>query len=165
MIYDAKIGSKKETNTASEIKQITIDIEGAVAKPGIYNLKDGSIVEDVISLAGGLNDQADKSRVASEINRAEKLRDGQKILIPVVSVASVAGATTTAATSSQGAVVNINSATLSELDSLPGIGPTYAQRIIDYRVANGGFKSIDQIKNVSGIGDKTFEKFKDQITI
>lgn len=62
-------------------------------------------------------------------------------------------------------VVNINSASAQELDSLPGIGPTYAQRIIDYRTSNGGFKSVDEIKNVKGIGDKTFEKFKDKITI
>lgn len=62
-------------------------------------------------------------------------------------------------------MVNINSASASELDSLPGIGPAYAQRIIEYRSANGGFKSIEEIKNIKGIGDKTFEKFKDQITI
>lgn len=62
-------------------------------------------------------------------------------------------------------VVNINSASVQELDSLPGIGPTYAQRIIDYRTSNGGFKSVDEIKNVKGIGDKTFEKFKDKISI
>ena len=62
-------------------------------------------------------------------------------------------------------IININSASLSQLDSLSGIGPTYAQRIIDYRTQNGGFKSIEEIKNVKGIGDKTFEKFKDQITI
>lgn len=62
-------------------------------------------------------------------------------------------------------IININTASLSQLDSLSGIGPTYAQRIIDYRTQNGGFKSIDEIKNVKGIGDKTFDKFKDQITI
>ena len=61
--------------------------------------------------------------------------------------------------------VNLNTASLSQLDGLTGIGPTYAQRIIDYRNSNGGFKSIEEIKNVKGIGDKTFEKFKDQITI
>ncbi len=61
--------------------------------------------------------------------------------------------------------ININSASLSQLDSLPGIGSTYAQRIIDYRQANGGFKNIEEIKNVKGIGDKTFEKFRDLITI
>jgi competence protein ComEA len=61
--------------------------------------------------------------------------------------------------------ININTASLGQLDSLPGIGPTYAQRIIDYRSASGGFKSVDELKNVKGVGDKTFEKFKDLITI
>jgi len=64
-----------------------------------------------------------------------------------------------------GGKININTASVTELDSLSGIGPTYAQRIIDYRNSNGGFKSIDEIKNVKGIGDKTFDKFKDRITI
>ena len=61
--------------------------------------------------------------------------------------------------------INLNSATITELDSLPGIGPTYAQRIIDYRGQNGGFKSIEDVKNVKGIGEKTFEKFRDKITV
>jgi comEA protein len=77
---------------------------------------------------------------------------------------TVAGASTTAVQPTTGKV-NINTATASELDTLPGIGPAYAGRIIDYRNANGGFKSIDEIKNVKGIGDKTFEKFRDRITI
>ena len=68
-------------------------------------------------------------------------------------------------TQRQSGKININSASLNQLDSLPGIGPAYAQRIIDYRSANGGFKSIEEIKNIKGIGDKTFDKFKDQITI
>jgi len=76
---------------------------------------------------------------------------------------SVAGASTS--NSEVSGVVNLNTASLSELDTLSGIGATYAQRIIDYREANGGFKSIDEIKNVKGIGDKTFEKIRDQITV
>ena len=83
---------------------------------------------------------------------------------------TVAGASTTTSASKTAVQpttgkININTATASELDTLPGIGPAYAGRIIDYRNANGGFKSIDEIKNVKGIGDKTFEKFKDKITI
>lgn len=83
----------------------------------------------------------------------------------------VAGATqtlpvgTSADQSSPAGKINLNSATVSQLDSLKGIGPTYAQRIIEYREANGGFKTIEEVKNVKGIGDKTFEKFKDEVTI
>lgn len=85
-------------------------------------------------------------------------------------VAEVKGVSTEKTSSKSSAqqvsgIVNINTASLSQLDSLSGIGPTYAQRIIDYRIQNGGFKSIEEIKNVKGIGDKTFEKFKDQIII
>ena len=69
------------------------------------------------------------------------------------------------ATTQNSSKINLNSASESQLDSLSGIGPTYAKRIVDYRNSNGGYKSIDEIKNVKGIGDKTFEKFKDQITI
>lgn len=73
----------------------------------------------------------------------------------------VAGATT----QSTSTIINLNTASLSELDSLPGIGPVYAQRIIDYRNANGGFKSVGEVTNIKGIGPKTFEKFKDRITV
>lgn len=76
----------------------------------------------------------------------------------------VAGVTTQEKEQTLG-VIDLNTATLSELDSLPGIGPVYAQRIIDYRNSQGGFKSIEEVKKVKGIGDKTFEKFKDRITI
>ena len=77
----------------------------------------------------------------------------------------VAGTSTKTTESAVIGMVNINTANESALDSLPGIGPTYAQRIIEYRVANGGFKTVEEIKNVKGIGDKTFEKFKDKITV
>lgn len=80
---------------------------------------------------------------------------------------TVSSSSSTTSTPSQTVtgMVNINTASLSELDGLPGIGPTYAQRIIDYRNSNGGFKNVEEIKNVKGIGEKTFEKLKDQITI
>ena len=85
---------------------------------------------------------------------------------PVANSGAVAGASTPASpTQAITGKININTANASELDSLPGIGPAYAGRIIDYRNANGGFKSINEIKNVKGIGDKTFEKFRDRITI
>ena len=84
---------------------------------------------------------------------------------PAAEVGKVAGTSTKTTESAVIGMVNINTANESALDSLPGIGPTYAQRIIEYRVANGGFKTIEEIKNVKGIGDKTFEKFKDKITV
>lgn len=140
---------------------VIIDIEGAVNNPGIYKLEIGSLIQDAINLAGGLTDEADHDRIAKDINRAQELKNGQKIYLPPkssVPQGSVSGTETSG-------MININTAGAEELDSLPGIGPAYAQRIIDYRVENGGFSSIEGIMEVRGIGEKTFEKIKDRITI
>ncbi len=175
--------SSKSENLNSNI--VRIDISGAVKKPGVYQIKEGSIVEDAIKLAGGITKDVSENDLAKQINRAEILSDGQKIIIPIKTSISessqtfttttqeveskVAGSSTSKSTSTKApdiqGKININSASLSELDKLPGIGPAYAQRIIDYRNSSGGFKSIDQITNVKGIGEKTFEKIKNYITI
>jgi len=100
-------------------------------------------------------------------NLNKKIDDLNKALEAVKSASvetSVASASDGSSQTTSG-IININTASLGELDSLPGIGPTYAQRIIDYRNANGGFKSTDELKNVKGIGDKTFDKFKDSVSI
>lgn len=166
LLWDKK---KTEESSADQVSsgEIRIDVEGAVNNPGVYRLFEGAIVEDLINEAGGLNDKVDGARLASEINRAQKLRDGDKIMIPIAG--EVAGETSTqtisAGTTSIAGKVNINSGTAQQLDSLPGIGPTYAQRIVQYRETNGAFGSIEEIKEVSGIGNATFEKIKSLITI
>ena len=168
-------GDQNEKSNSKPSGNIRVEIAGAVNKPGVYTLENGKIVEDLIKQAGGLKDSADKEKTSSSVNRAEILSDGEKVVIPENGVQAstpaseaVAGASTASSSSSSAqniGKVNINSANLSQLDSLPGIGPAYAQRIIDYRTSNGGFKTIDEIKNIKGIGDKTFEKFKDLISI
>lgn len=165
-------GKNRETPAGKEKTQgeIRVDLEGAVKKPGVYSLKEGSIFEDLLKIAGGFEENADQAKIAQELNRAEELSDGQKIYIPFKGeVAGEKTETTSSAGSSQSSQmvgkININTATAEELDTLSGIGPAYAKRIIDYRTANGGFKSIDQIQEIKGIGPKTFEKIKDQITI
>lgn len=151
---------------------ITVEAAGAVLNPGVYELLAGSRVVEVLDQAGGLSDQADKDWVAKNLNLAAKLSDGDKIYLPAVGEmtepgvvsGSTVGATETLADKCD--KVNLNSATAAALDEcLPGIGPAYAQRIIEYRQAHGGFKAIEEIQNVSGIGPKTFEKIKDQITV
>jgi competence protein ComEA len=160
--------------SATEAANITVYICGAVAKPGVYDLPLGSRVADLVRAAGGA---AAKAELAA-VNLAAKLADGQQIVVPrkVAGVSAAtgqtAGAPTGAAASASGtaagapqAPVNLNTATLEELDALPGVGPATAQKIIDYRTENGGFKSIDDLKNVSGIGDVKFAALKDAVTL
>jgi len=153
---------------------VRVYITGAVAKSDVYFLPRGSIIKDAIEAAGGLNADADPER----INQALELKDQQQIHVPRLDEADppppVQGGSeiddpsagdNASPASPAGGVVNINTATLEQLDTLSGIGPAIAQRIIDYREKIGGFKSIEQITEVSGIGDATFDKIKESITI
>lgn len=159
---EAKAG---ETEVAEST--IYVDIGGAVKTPMLAELPQGSRVEDAIVAAGGITEDAD----LSSINRADFLEDGQKVYIPafdsVGQSASLPSADSTAAAGnpSTGGKVNINTADSAALQTINGIGPATAQKIIDYRNANGRFSKPEDLMNVSGIGEKTFEKMKDYITI
>lgn len=150
-------------------KDIVVYVTGAVKNPGVYNLKEGERVKDAIDMAGGSLPEADLLR----LNLAQKLHDEDKLYVPkvgeipdneLVQGSSAAGGSA-GISSSGGGKININTADLSTLDTLPGIGPATAQKIIDYRNQNGPFTSIEDIKNVSGIGDKKFEQIKDKIKV
>lgn len=170
-----------------EKKYITVDISGAVKNPGIYTLEDGKRLNDVIEVAGGLTDEAYDDYIALYINKARILNDEEKIYIPKVNdknsaeLTKIASSyinnssyntnpsTANSSTSTEsiiniGTKININTASKEQLMTLKGIGETYSQRIIDYRNKKK-FSSIEEIKNVKGIGDKTFEKIKDCITV
>jgi len=158
-----KITPTQVIDVQREVK-VTIDISGEVISPGIYQLKSGSRINEVLVMAGGLGAKADREWVEKNINRAEILKDGQKIYIPKINESlnskvqnqtQILGVNT--------GVISLNLATVAELDTLSGIGPALAQRIIDYREKNGGFKNVEEIKLVSGIGDKLFEKIKGEI--
>lgn len=142
-------------------EDIVVEIKGEIKLPNIYQLKQDSIINDLIEKAGGLTELADTSK----INRAEKLTDHQCIVIPNKNDSQPAKISAPQSTGSQSKLININTAAESELDSLPGIGPSRAKDIIKYRETNGGFKSIEEIKNIKGIGQSSFEKLKDLITI
>jgi len=158
---------------------VYVDIGGAVKHPMLAELPTGSRVEDAIEAAGGLKKNADMT----EVNRAQILVDGEKIYIPEEGetaagggsgsggggsgsagsgISSASGADMVGISSGR---ININTADVTLLQQLTGVGPVTAQKIVDYREQNGRFQSIEDIKNVSGIGDKTFEKMKDDITI
>ena len=160
--------------TEPQTAAIYVDIGGEVKNPMLAELPEGSRVDDAIKAAGGLTDKAD----LTDINRAAFVEDGEKIYIPAIideddisssagSAALTSGGSETGGQSSSysGGKVNINTAGSDELQTLTGIGPVTAQKIIDYRTENGRFSSIEDIKNVFGIGDKTFEKFKDDIRV
>ena len=141
---------------------IMVDICGEVVNPTVVSLEEGSRVEDAIKAAGGVTDKAD----LTQINRAAFLVDGDKIIIPSISSGVDSGANGTdgsATTSISDGKININTASSEELQTLVGVGPATAEKIIEYRNTNGRFKTIEDIKNVSGIGDKTFEKLKNDI--
>ncbi|MGB9839336.1 helix-hairpin-helix domain-containing protein [Thermovenabulum sp.] len=133
-------------------KDIYVYVTGAVKNPGVYKLRDGDRVKDLVEIAGGLGENAD----LLSVNLAKKLTDEEKIHIPYVNESD-------SGNSVKDGRININTADETELDKLPGIGPSLAKRIIDYRNTHGPFKKIDEIKNVAGIGDKKFQDIKDLI--
>ncbi|MDU5806125.1 MAG: ComEA family DNA-binding protein [Peptoniphilus harei] len=144
-----------------EKEEIMVHISGAVNKPGILRLDSNKRVVDALDLAGGARDDADLDR----INLAARLHDEEKIYIPKVGEIqnNISSLVSSPSSSSPSSKININSADLSELTKIPGVGEKTAQKIIDYRT-NNSFSSIEDIKNVPGIGDKKFEAMKDYIS-
>jgi competence protein ComEA len=144
---------------------IRVYVSGAVIHPEVYTLPPNTIIRDALLAAGGTTGEADLNL----INLAQPLQDGQQIYVPrtgeTVLQPPRATSSSTSSNSVPGGIVNINTGTLADLDTLPGIGPAIAQRIIDYREANGPFTTIEGIMDVSGIGPATFDKIKDLITV
>lgn len=151
--------------------EVVVHVCGAVRSPGVIRLPQGSRVSDALDLAGGASGKAELAGV----NLAARVADGQQIVVPErpatgaaagqPAVAGTSGGGAAAGSPTAGALVNINTASLAELDTLEGVGPSTAQKIIDYRTANGGFRSIDELRNVSGIGDARFAAIEDAITV
>ena len=160
VIVESNVGSTEKNDTQVN-SEVTIDISGEVINPGVYKLENGAILGDAIAMAGGLGSKANLKWINKNLNRAEKLYDGQKIYIPNV----VEDETVVLGVSTTKNIIRINTASLEDLDLLDGVGPSIAQRIIDYRTENGGFKSVEEIKLVPGIGDKMFEKIKNDIQL
>lgn len=143
-----------------DVPMIFVEIKGEVLKPDVYELQEGSIVKDLIEEAGGLTEEAD----ISNINRAKKLQNHELIVIHNINDKDTAPVLNEIVIESNG-LININLADINELQKITGIGQVKAESIIEYREKNGGFKSIDEVKNVDGIGEKTFEKIKEKITL
>ena len=180
-----------ESNSETSSDVVICDVCGAVKQPKVVELKKGSRISDAIEQAGGLTDKAD----ITNINRAAVVNDGDKILIPEKgsdqggqmpaqspgtgtgqNASSDASASSSAGGSSGNAAgqapqgtgagkISLNNADSATLQQISGVGPVTAEKIIAYRDQNGGFKNIEQLKEISGIGDKTFEKMKDQVSL
>ncbi len=141
----------------SEKEVMMVYICGAVAAPGVYEVKKEDRIIDLLKMAGGPAANA----CAEALNLAKKLSDGEKIYVPTHEEASLGNYKSSFQKES---TVNINTATITELSMLPGIGPSIASNIVSYRESKGFFESIEQIKDVKGIGDKKFEDIKDLIS-
>ncbi len=169
---------KAETSSvdpsSSQDKQIVVEISGGVEKPGVYKLNDGARVEDALIAAGGISADADRAWVEKYINRASKLIDGQKLYI--MKSGEVFNQQSSNATAinnggikmGQGAVqgsttglININTASLSELDSLPGIGQVYGQSVIDHRP----YSTLDELVSKGAIKQNVYDKIKDKVGV
>jgi competence protein ComEA len=164
------------TNTpapTATLAPIQIDVAGAVRAPGVYALPAGARAGDAIAAAGGLAANADPALV----NLARRLEDGEKLIAPTLAPPRPAGSTVAAPATSEGSVtrsggldggesglIDINAANTDELEALPAIGPVTAQAIVDYRTANGPFRSIEALVDVKGIGPATLDKIRDLIT-
>ena len=167
---DFIINSASINNTIINEKseKIKIYITGQIKNPGVIELEENSRIEDAINLAGGLTELANLNNV----NLAYCLEDGQKLYIPSIndqsdiSYISIENGTNIIQETnfnSQNSKININKADIVELQNLPGVGESLAQKIINYRNENGKFNSIEDLKNVSGIGEKKFESLKEYI--
>ncbi len=157
-------------NTASAAQKpaerITVRVSGAVNRPGAYQLDAGARLADALQAAGGVTAQAD----LSGFDLTTRLTDGTQLEVPPrAALASDANASSSPLPSPPApqpeGKLNLNTATLEQLEQLPGIGPVLAQRILDYRTANGDFHSVDELKNVRGIGDKLFAALKERLTV
>ena len=197
------LNESSNQSEATENHSIICDISGAVVNPGVYELSYGQRLNDLIELAGGLNDDADVNR----INRARIVSDSEKVYIPSIdedntiaysnsiesndsglmnsgntyysngyldssinnnninNINKYSGMNGTSGSGFKNGLVDINHATSEELQTIKGIGPSTAEKIIAYREENGGFDRIEELMNVSGIGEKTFKKMKDFVTV
>jgi competence protein ComEA len=136
-------------------RQVVVHVAGAVARPGLYRLPDGSRIDDAIAEAGGAKPKA----ALDLVNLAAPLADGQQVVVPLRGSGAAVAASGLGSEAPAGKV-HLNSATLEQLDELPGVGPVTAQQILSYRDANGAFRSVDELDAVPGIGPATLEQLR-----
>lgn len=153
---------KDYDNSIKDVNMITIHISGEVKNPGIVNIESDKRLSDAVDKLGGVTENAD----LNNINLAMKIEDANHYIIPKIGEEIKNNESiNNENNNSDSNKVNINNATIEDLDKLPGIGEATANKIINYRKENGDFKSIEELKNVNGIGSKKYEQIKDEITL
>lgn len=160
-VIPAQEGQKQAAN------QILVHVAGAVQKQGLYQLSSDARVNDALAAAGGLAEAANRAWFSQNVNLAQKVSDGAKLYVPF---AQETGEVSNQGSGglvmgSQSGTVNINTASAAELETLPKIGPATAEKIIAYREQNGGFTSVEELLQVPGIGEKTLEVLRNQISV
>ena len=146
--------------------RLVIHVAGAVRQPGVYRLRSGARVNDAVRRAGGATRRAD----LGGLNLAAELEDGRQVLVPVRAPqggggAGAAAGDATAPVPAPGQPLNLNTATLEQLDTLSGIGPLTAQKILDFREERGGFGSIEELGEIPGIGEKRLASLREEVTL
>jgi competence protein ComEA len=164
-------GSPQETGEqATGGSRLVVDVQGAVLRPGILELDPGSRVADAIAAAGGFGPRVDAERAGRELNLAQAVKDGDRVVVPSrddpagTAQSGPADSGDAAGGGQPGGLVDLNSATAEELDKLPGIGPVTAQKIIDAR-AEKPFATVDELRDRKVLGSATFEKLRDLVTV
>ncbi|WP_369133564.1 helix-hairpin-helix domain-containing protein [Modestobacter sp. I12A-02662] len=150
-------GTSSAPPTASAPEPVVVSVVGAVAAPGLVTLPPGARVADALAAAGGLLPDADPASV----NAAAVLVDGEQVVVARPGAAPAAAGAGAAA----GGALDLNTATVADLDALPGIGPVLAQRIVDHRTAQGPFSSVEQLDDVDGIGPAIYAEVQDRVTV
>ena len=153
----ARVDAGGSAEGADAAPKVFVHVVGAVRRPGLFRLNEGARVADAVARAGGPTRRADLSAV----NLAAPLADGQQVIVPRRGPGGVSAA---AGASSPGAKVSLASATVEQLDELPGIGPVTAQKIVDWRTTHGPFRSVDDLDDVPGIGPAHVEQLRDLVT-
>ncbi len=157
-------GPAEGTATATVGAEIVVDVGGKVRKPGIHRLPAGARVADALRAAGGVR----SGTKTDGLNRARFLVDGEQVIVGASAPAGPGGTSpggpgAPAAGAAPAAPVSLNTATADQLDTLPGVGPVLAQHIIDYRTRHGGFRSVDELREVNGIGDRRFADLRNLV--
>jgi competence protein ComEA len=160
--------SPVSSTSSAPSRTLVVSVSGRVARPGLVQVPDGSRVADVVAAAGGALPGVD----LAALNLARRVNDGEQVAVGVPTAPDAAGAESSASGSGvaagsggPAAKIDLNTATVAQLDALPGVGPVTAQHIVDWRTRNGGFAKIEQLREVDGIGEHRFQQLHDLVTV